>query len=98
MHAFTTHLTVLPINSDSGVIFVYKFIRDLKSIDYMCINPILRIGLIHKRSIDSRLLKWSVQVTVMFHLTIVNKKITSLSLLVGITVDVNIFQEEKRNG
>ena len=28
--------------------FVYKVIRDLKSIDHLCINPILRIGLIHK--------------------------------------------------
>ena len=28
--------------------FVYKVIRDLYSIDHLCINPILRIGLIHK--------------------------------------------------
>ena len=28
--------------------FVYKVIRDLKSIDHLCINPIHRIGLIHK--------------------------------------------------
>ena len=28
--------------------FLYKVIRDLFSIDYLCINPILRIGLIHK--------------------------------------------------
>ena len=28
--------------------FVYKVIRDLASIDYLCINPIRRIGLIHK--------------------------------------------------
>ena len=27
---------------------VYKIIRDLKSIDHLCINPILWIGLIHK--------------------------------------------------
>ena len=27
--------------------FVYKVIRDLESIDHLCINPILRIGLIH---------------------------------------------------
>ena len=27
---------------------VYKVIRDLESIDRLCINPILRIGLIHK--------------------------------------------------
>ena len=33
--------------------FVYKVIRDLESIDHLCINPILRIGLIHKRSFDS---------------------------------------------
>ena len=29
-------------------LFVYKVIRDLESIDPLCINPILRIGLIHK--------------------------------------------------
>ena len=28
--------------------FVYKVIRDLESIDHLCINPICRIGLIHK--------------------------------------------------
>ena len=28
--------------------FVYKVIRDLESIDHFCINPIHRIGLIHK--------------------------------------------------
>ena len=28
--------------------FVYKVIRDLESIYHMCINPIRRIGLIHK--------------------------------------------------
>ena len=28
--------------------FVYKVIRDLESIDNLCINPIHRIGLIHK--------------------------------------------------
>ena len=28
--------------------FVYKVIMDLSSIDHMCINPIGRIGLIHK--------------------------------------------------
>ena len=27
--------------------FVYKVIRDLESIDHLCINPIHRIGLIH---------------------------------------------------
>ena len=28
--------------------YVYKVIRDLESIDHLCINPIHRIGLIHK--------------------------------------------------
>ena len=28
--------------------FVYKVIRDLYSIDHLCINPIRRIGLLHK--------------------------------------------------
>ena len=34
--------------------FVYKVIRDLESRDHLCINPILRIGLIHKCSLDLR--------------------------------------------
>ena len=44
--------TVLPAKSDSDVMFVYKVLRDLQSIDQLCINPIRRIGLIHKWSID----------------------------------------------
>ena len=40
--------TVLPAKSDSNFMYVYKFIRDLESIDHLCINPICRIGLIHK--------------------------------------------------
>ena len=28
--------------------FVYKVIRHLESIDHLCINPIHRMGLIHK--------------------------------------------------
>ena len=35
-------------------VFFYKVIRDLISIVYVCINPIHRIGLIHKWPIDSR--------------------------------------------
>ena len=46
--------TVVPTKSDSDVMFVYKVIRDLESIDHLFINPIRRIGLIHKRSFDSR--------------------------------------------
>ena len=53
-------------------------------IDLLCINPIRRIGLIHKGSIDSRLLKWSVQVNVL--LNNCKQNITSLSLLVCTTV------------
>ena len=32
--------TVLPAKSDSDVMFVYKVICDLWSIDHLCINPI----------------------------------------------------------
>ena len=64
--------------------FVYKVIRDLESIDHLCINPILRIGLIHKLSVDSRWLKWSVEVNVL--LNNCKQNIMSLSLLVGTTV------------
>ena len=40
--------TVLPAKSDSNVMLCYKVGRDLESIDHLCINPIRRIGLIHK--------------------------------------------------
>ena len=40
--------TVLPAKSDSDVMFVYRVIRDLESIDHLCINHNHRIGLIHK--------------------------------------------------
>ena len=33
--------------------FVYKVSSDLESKDHVCINSIRRIGLIHKKSIDS---------------------------------------------
>ena len=57
-----TPSTVVPANSDSGVVLCLQLLsRTLtrtfylswgKSIDHLCINPILRIGLIHKWSID----------------------------------------------
>ena len=47
MFAFD-HATVVPAKSDSDVMFVNNVIRDLESIDHLCINPIRRIGLIHK--------------------------------------------------
>ena len=50
----------------------------------MCINTIHRIGLIHKLSIDSHLLKKSVQCNVL--LNNCKQNIMSLSLLVGMTV------------
>ena len=40
--------TVLPVKSDSDVMFCLQSTRDLESIDYVCINPIRRLGLIHK--------------------------------------------------
>ena len=40
--------TVLPAKSDGDFMFDYKVIRDVQSIGHLCINPILRIGLIHK--------------------------------------------------
>ena len=64
--------------------FVDKVIRDLESIDHLCINPIRRIGLIHKLSIDSHKLKWSVQINVL--LNNCKQNTTSMSLLVGTTV------------
>ena len=41
-------ITVLPAKTDSDVMFVYNVFRDLESIYHLCINPIRRIGLIHK--------------------------------------------------
>ena len=40
--------TVLPTKSDSNDKFCFKVIRDLESINHLCINPIRRIELIHK--------------------------------------------------
>ena len=40
--------TVLPAKSGSDVMFSFKVIRSLESIYHLCINPIPRIGLIHK--------------------------------------------------
>ena len=58
--------TVVPTKSDSGVIFclqllcknitLYTPLKLRESIDYLCINPILQIGLIHKRPIDYKLM------------------------------------------
>ena len=46
--------TILPAKSDSDVMFCLQSYHGHKSIDHLCINPIHRIGLIHKCSIDSR--------------------------------------------
>ena len=56
--------TVLPAKSDSDVVFCLQLLSKIltytlhlslcESIDHLCINPILWIGLIHKRSIDSK--------------------------------------------
>ena len=66
--------------------FDYKVIRDLLSIDRLCINP---IGLMHKWSIDSHYLKWSVLVNIL--LNTCQQNTTSVSLLVGTTVNVYIW-------
>ena len=39
---------VLPAKSDSGVMFCLQSYQDLELIDHLYINPIRRIGLIHK--------------------------------------------------
>ena len=67
--------------------FAYKVIRDLESIEYVCINPICRIGLIHKWSIDWLKLKWSVQVNIFLNDC---KENTSLSLLAG-RAEVSVY-------
>ena len=69
--------------------FVYKVIQDLESIYHLCINPICRIGLIHKWSIDSRLWNRIVQGNAL--LNYCKQTITSLSLSVGTPVDWPLF-------
>ena len=69
--------------------FIYKVIRDYKSIDHLCINPIRRIGLIHTWSIDSCWRKFSVQFNVLRNKC--KQNITSLSLLIGTTVQMHQF-------
>ena len=58
--------TILPAKSDSDVVFCLQLLSKkltctlhlskCESMDHMCINPILQIGLIHKWSIDSKAL------------------------------------------
>ena len=76
--------------------FVYKANRDLESIDHLFINLIRRIGLIHKCSLDSRWLKWIVQVNVL--LNNCKQTISSLSLLVGTPVESLIIVYEHFGG
>ena len=45
---YDTSPTVLPAKSDSDVMFCLQCYQGLIAIDRLCINPILRIGLIHK--------------------------------------------------
>ena len=71
--------------------FVYKYFRDLESIDHLCINPICRIGLIHKYTIDSHWHKWSAQVNVL--LNNCKQNMTQLSLLTGRTVTHFFFTD-----
>ena len=47
--------TVLPAKSYSDVMFCYKIIRNLESIDHLCISPILRIGLIYKGDLKKKM-------------------------------------------
>ena len=56
--------------------------------DHLCINPIRKIGLIHKWSTDLRKLKWSVQVNIL--LNNCKQNITSLSFLIGTTVPLTV--------
>ena len=71
--------------------FVYKVIWHLESIYHLCINPIHRIGLIHKWSIDLPWLNWSVHVRLLINNC--KQSISSLSLLVGMACASNcMFQ------
>ena len=85
VYSISRSCTVLPSRVRVTSWFVYKVIRAVEWIDHLCINPIRRIGLIHMWSIDSRFLKWSVQVNVL--LNNCKQNTTSLSLLAGRIVD-----------
>ena len=49
--------TVLSAKSDSCVVSCLHSYQGLESMNHLCLNPIHRIGLIRKLSIDSRMLK-----------------------------------------
>ena len=66
-----------------------RFVYEVTSV-----YPILRLGLIHKLSIDSRSLKWSVQVNVL--LNNCKQNITALSLLVGKAVHTSRQADRKK--
>ena len=68
--------------------FVYKVIRDLESMDHLCINPIHRIGLI-QNNLSIRFSSSGVY-RLMFYLTIIKKTMTLLSPLAGRTVDITL--------
>ena len=76
--------TVQPAKSDIDVMLVYKVIRDLESIDHLCINPI------HKDSINTQVIYRFALAQVEWSSKYFTKKFTtkkmSLSLLVGTTV------------
>ena len=59
--------------------------------EFTCINPFCRIGLIHKCSIDSHKLTWILQLYVLVHKCKQNR--TSLSLLAG-----RIVHQKKADG
>ena len=58
--------------------FVYKVIRDLESIDHVCIHPIHRIGLITSDLLIC--VSSSGVYKLMFYLTIVNKILLTVTL------------------
>ena len=60
--------------------FVYKVFRDLESMDHVCINPICRIGLIHKD------LSIHVSSSRVYKLMFCKQTIMPLSLVVGTAV------------
>ena len=45
---YNNYATVLPAKNDGDVMLCLPRYQGLESIDHLCINPIHRIGLIHK--------------------------------------------------
>ena len=77
--------TVLPAKSDSDFMFIYKVIRDLKTIDHLCFYPI------QYTSDVSICVSSSLSVRILVLLCNCKQRIEPLSLLVSSTVNQQVL-------